>query len=303
MDNAIINVVGDFYDYDIKDKIFLKAKMLNNNLEGIAQYYYGNGKMREEGVYQNNVRQGKWTFYYQNGNVQKVYEYVNGEPTVLEAYSSSGKAIVVNGNGNFKTEFSTYKQCDKFEAYGQLMNGKKIGKWTLSNLNALLPIATEIYEEGNFIKGIRNNNEYTQNSKIRFTNFYANENLNLLDNAFGCPGDFVSFWKYDDENIHSSFYPELQEKLIKYTDAAKNQWLVVGISINKKNKIKQVNVASSINDESLEKYVYDLLTKMTRWQTAVLNSRKTESNIFFTVLVDNNQIIIPTDYIFNNRGN
>jgi antitoxin component YwqK of YwqJK toxin-antitoxin module len=126
MDSEIINVVGDFYDYDMNDKIFLKAKMLNNNLEGVVQYYYPNGNVKEEGIYQNNVRQGKWTFYYPNGNIQKVYDYVNDEPIVLEAYSSNGKATVVNGNGSFKTEFSRYKQCNNFETSGQLVNGKKV---------------------------------------------------------------------------------------------------------------------------------------------------------------------------------
>lgn len=302
LDTVIINVTGDFYDYNMNGKKFLKATMLNNNLEGIAQYYYGNGKVCEEGVYQNNIRQGKWTFYYANGNVQKVYEYVNGDPTVIEAYSQNGKVTAVNGTGSLKTEFSTYKQCDKFEASGQLLNGKKNGSWKLSILNASSPIATEVYEEGNFIKGITPNSEYTENPKILLTNFYANENLNLLDNLFGCPGNYFSYWKYDDKDIHSSFYPELQQKLTKYTDAVKNQWLIVGISISKKNKIDEINVASSINDKSLEMYIYGLLMKMTSWQTAVVNSSKIKSDIFFTILVDDNQIIIPTDYIFQNGG-
>jgi antitoxin component YwqK of YwqJK toxin-antitoxin module len=213
MDTTIINVVGDFYDYDMKDKLFLKATMLNNNLEGVAQYYDRNGKVIEEGTYQNNIRQGRWTFYYPNGNVRKIYNYSVGEPTVLEAYTSMGKAIVTDGNGRFKTDFSTYKQCDKFEASGQLLNGKKDGKWVFSNPNALLPVATEIYENGNFIKGNSYNYEYTENPKILLTNFYANENLNLLDNLPGCPGDYIFKWQYNDSNVHRTFYPEEQERL------------------------------------------------------------------------------------------
>lgn len=301
MDTAIINVVGDFYDYNMNDELLLKAKMRNNNLEGNAQYYYPNGKLREEGMYQNNVRQGRWTFYYSNGNVQKVYEYVNGEPAVIEAYSSKGKATVVNGNGNFKTTFSSYKQCSQFEASGQVLHGKKNGEWTFSNANML--IATEIYEDGRFIKGYSSSYSYTENPKIGLTNFYANENLSLLDNLLGCPGDAILFWRYANESIHESFYPALQQRLSEYSVPVKNQWLVVGISISKKNKIEEVNVASSVNDMNLEKYVYDLLTKMTQWETAVINSTKIQSDIFFTILVDNNQIIIPTDYVFQNSGN
>src|SRR5690349_14847204 len=98
MDSTIINTVGNFYDFDMRDNIYFKATILDNNLEGTAHYYYKNGTVKEEGTYQNSVRQGKWTFYYPNGDVQKIYNYTNGEPKVLEAYASNGKATVMNGN-------------------------------------------------------------------------------------------------------------------------------------------------------------------------------------------------------------
>jgi len=303
MDTTIINVTGDFSDYYVNGKVFLKATMLNNNLEGMAHYYYENGKIKEEGNYQNNTRQGKWTFYYPNGNVQKVYEYTDSEPLVLEAYNRNGKATVLNKNGNFKTEFSVYKQCDKYEASGQIKNGRKDGEWKFfASPNASIPISIETYTEGNFIKGGGNNEVYTDKPRIELTDFYANENLNLMDNSLGCPGNTISFWRYDNQDIHTSFYPELQDELSKYDKPIQNQWLVVGIKINKKNKIDAINIASSINDKKIEDYIYGLLSKMTQWGTAVINSSRIESNIFFTILVDNNQIIIPTDYVFRNRG-
>jgi antitoxin component YwqK of YwqJK toxin-antitoxin module len=301
MDTTIVNFMGEFCDYDIHGNIFFKASMFKNNLEGKAHYYYKNGIIKEEGTYQNNIRKGKWVFYYPNGSIQKVYYYTEGDPLVLEAYTSSGKAIVTNGNGNFETDFSTYLQCDRFKASGQLLNGKKTGKWTFSNPNALVPVATEIYEEGQFTKGITNNHECTTNPKIELTNFYANENLNLLDNSIGCPGDYFSLPYYKGEDLHSSFYPELQEKLTKYDSAINDQWLVVGMKINKKNKLEEINVASSINDKKIESYVYNLISKMTHWKTAAVNSLKIEFDFFFSILVDNNQIILLTDYAYRNR--
>lgn len=300
MDTTIINVMGDFFDYTMNNKVALKATMHNNNLEGAAHYYYNNGKVKEEGTYLNNFRQGKWTFYYPNGSIQKIYNYIDGEPIVLEAYSTNGKATVVNGNGSFKTQFSQYKQCDKFEVYGELVNGKKNGQWILSTPNAAVLLAVESFEKGIFIKSNLNNFEYT-NPKIRFTNYYANEDLTLLDNSPGCPGKWILNWEYDNDNVHSSFYPELQQNLSKYANILKNQWLVIGISISRKNKIKVVNIASSINDTKLEEYIYNLLIKMTRWQTTIINQQKKDSDIFFTILVDNNQIIIPADYVYRDK--
>jgi antitoxin component YwqK of YwqJK toxin-antitoxin module len=303
MDKTIVNVVGNFHDYYMDDKVYLDAEMFNNNLEGAAHYYYPNGRVKEEGSYQNNTRQGKWTFYYPNGQVKKVYQYFNGEPLVLEAYHPNGKVTVVNGNGSFETEFSTYLQCDFYEASGELLNGKKNGKWRFSNPNLPLPIATEIYENGEFIKGNSKDYEYTKTPRIMLTNFCANENLNLLDNFLGCPGDVLSMWTYKNDDIHSSFFPELQQKLTEYKDSLQDQWLVVGISINKKNKIEEINVASSINDTNLENQIYKFLMQMTHWQTAVVNSSKVKSDIFFSILAYNNQIVISTDYIYHQIGN
>ena len=39
---------------------------------------------------------------------------------------------------------------------------------------------------------------------------------------------------------------------------------------------------------------------MQRWQAAVANSKKKESHVVFTILADNNKIIIPADYVFRN---
>ena len=40
---------------------------------------------------------------------------------------------------------------------------------------------------------------------------------------------------------------------------------------------------------------------MTNWETGTIRSKPVESNIFFTILIDNSQIIIPIDYLYGNR--
>lgn len=228
MDSTIINVMGDFTDYYANGKVYLRAHMLNNNFEGLASYYYENGKLKEEGNYKNNVRKGKWSFYYPNGNIKKIYEYTDGEPLVLEAYNYNGKATVIDKTGNFKTEFSVYKQCGKYKTLGQVKNGKKDGDWKFfASPYASSPVSIETYTEGKFIKGGRNNEVYTDKPRISLTEFYANENLSLLDNSLTCPGNTFSFLRYNNQNIHASFYPELQNKLSKYDKPIRNQWLVV----------------------------------------------------------------------------
>src|SRR5258705_283443 len=208
MENAIINFVGEFYDFDIKGNLYFKATMTNNSIEGYAYYYFKNGKISEEGNFKNNTRTGKWIYYYPSGKIEKIYSYDSDEPIVVEAYKKNGTATVINGNGEIHTEFRNYNQCSSFETWGRLVNGKKNGKWTFSNINASMPIASETYQEGIFLKGTSNNYEYTENPIIK---------------------------------------------------------------------------------------------KMKNWKAALINASPIDSYIYFSILVDNSQIIILPDYIYNNR--
>ncbi len=303
IDSSIINVKGEFSDHYINGQLYFRAAMHNNKLEGPAQYFYKDGILKEEGDYINDIRNGKWTYYYPNGKIEKIFNYVNGEPLIADAYTKKGEATVVNGNGNIKIEFSTYMQCSPFDAWGDVVNGKKNGKWTFSNPDALMPIATEIYEDGKFVKGGSKGYEYSENPKIKLTKFYPTENLSLLGNNSGCQGDRILSWNYKDKDIYTTFYPELQDHISKYDSLAKDQWLIVGIKISKKNKLSEVNVSSSIDDGSIENYVYNTILKMKDWKTDVINLKKVESNIFFPILIDKGQMLIPAYYIHNNRKN
>lgn len=315
MDTEIINVAGEFHDYYETGELYLKATMINNNLQGAAQYFYKDGKVMEKGTYQNNKRSGKWTYYYPDGKIQKIYDFAGEEPLIMEVYTSSGTPTVVNGNGKFKTKFSPNNQCLEYEILGNVLNGKKHGKWTWMNSSELERwtmeaerkygrqaaehlqknkiLAIEIYEEGKYMKG------ETAYPQIKFNNVYGNENLNLIENYITLYGQASSL-HYAGKSFYRTFYPELQQKLLNYTDLVENQWLVVGISISKESMIKSINVASSINDQKLENFVFGLLTQMTHWQTVMSNSTRIESDLFFTILVDNKQVIIPAEY-FNKR--
>ena len=80
---------------------------------------------------------------YANGDIEKILNHTTGEPLVVAAYSSKKEPIVINGEGRFKTRFSKHKQCDYFEAWGNVSNGKKDGKWVFTNPKSTFPIATE----------------------------------------------------------------------------------------------------------------------------------------------------------------
>lgn len=302
MDSIMVSFTGPFTDFDVQGNLYLKATMVNNKMEGYAAYYFKNGKISEEGNFKNNSRVGKWTYYYPNGAIEKVYSYDSDEPTVLEAYKKNGKATVINGTGEIHTEFRNFKECGSFETWGSLVNGKKQGEWTFSNIKALTPIATEIYQDGVFIKGTSMNYEYTEKPAIKLTKFYPNENLSLIRNHLGCPGESgISYGLYDGRSFNETFYPQLQEEVNKLGVSVKNQWLIVGIKIGKDDRMQELNIASSINDTALENRLYAIMQTMQRWKAALINAKPVESNFFFSIIVDNNRIVVLPDYVYRHR--
>jgi len=297
MDSSIVNFVGDFHDFDMQGNLYFKASMINNSIEGYAYYYSKNGKISEEGNFNNNKRTGKWKYYYPGGEVEKIYSYDSDEPVVLEAFRIDGTPTVINGNGELHTEFRNYKQCGSFKTWGSLVNGKKNGIWTFSNIKASVPIAEETYQDGVFISGTSTNYAYTENPKIKLSKFYPNENLSLIESSFGCPGESgIRYLEYDDNILISSFYPKLQVEVNRITTKIKDQWMLVGIKVDKNNVLQEINLASSVNDTELESKIYNIIKNMRNWNAALLYSKPVDSSIYFSIIVYNNKIIILPDY-------
>jgi len=301
IDRTIINLAGPFTDYFMDGTLALQATMKNNMLEGEAVYYYASGQIKEKGQYQAGLRLGKWTYFYPNGNIEKVMEFRSDDLLVWEAYTDGGKVLVNNGKGRFTTQFSNTKQCTPFETQGEVVAGRKTGDWQFSNLRASVPIAIESYTDGKFLKGVSGRQTYYEGPKIHFNSFTANEAVLLLDNHIGCPGESINLLQYRGSGLQSKFYKELAEEFSAYTLKPDDQWLVVGISIGKGDDLQSVNVASSINDTALESFVKETLLKKKSWKASQINGRKGVTDLFFSVLVDVGQIIIPIEYVFRNH--
>lgn len=302
MDSSLFNFSGTFFDYDINGSLYLKANMINNNIEGYAYYYYADGTVNEEGNYINNIREGKWVYYYPNGRVQKIYNFQAGEPLVIEAYNEDGKSTVVNGNGVFSTTYSKYKKCIYYEASGEILNGKLNGKWIYSEPK-LAPYGTEIYESGKYIKtyGLRDE-VFVGKPQVQLTMFYPTENLNMIENLGDCDKLKSKIFRYNQkDNIYDFFYPKLQKELKKYKLTPKNQWLIVGMKIIKYNKVEELNIASSINDTELENYIFNSISKRTYWKPVLADIEKKDYDIYFSIMVMDGQIIVLPDYVNKNK--
>ncbi len=289
IDTERLSTTGPFHDYFLNGKLYLEGTIRNGLMEGPAQYYYSNGQLKETGQYKNGSRTGKWTFYYPNGNIQKVYLYENDIPLVLEAFSADNKQLVKNGNGHFKTEFSGQDACIKFETEGDLINGKRSGPWTFSNVDARQPISEELYDDGTYIKSRAHNNDYIERPNTGLYVRYGNENIKLITGSAACLG-------YQ----RSSSLPKLIEGLQAQFDTCsltpRDQWLVIGLKTGKKNNLLSLNVASSVNDTALEQYIYNTIINIKKWESDLVNGKKAETDFFFTIFTENHKIFV-SEYI------
>jgi hypothetical protein len=94
------------YEFYSDGSIKCKYSYLNNILEGKYACYYENGKIMEEGHYENNKKNGQVISYHPNGLTKSVYTFQEG--------IENGDYKVFYPNGNLKI-------------VGQMEKGKKMG--------------------------------------------------------------------------------------------------------------------------------------------------------------------------------
>lgn len=300
MDSININLSGDFIDYYMNGIVALKASIADDYLNGKATYYFDHGKIKATGNYKQDIKNGVWHYYYRNGQLEKVINFVEGYPFIVDYYKKNGNQKVINGNGEYKGDCYAYKACDPYEIWGPVKNGKLDGEWTLYNSYFNIHIGSEFYEDGSFLKGVSGNYTYTENPKVFINDFCPHENLNLQENKAGCPGDEGIFWQsYKGMRLNEAFYPDLLDSIINLQSRKiNNQWLIIGLGINKINKLNEINVKSSINDELMESQVFKILDSMTDFQSLKMGGKNVDSNLFFTILIRDNRVVIPSDVIY-----
>jgi antitoxin component YwqK of YwqJK toxin-antitoxin module len=290
IDSLFCNITDRFTDYFITGEVAFKGIMRYGKLNGIGTYFHRNGNVSEIGIYSNNIRNGEWRYFYSNGKLMKTFNFIEGDPLVINYYDKDGIERVRNGDGYYVGGFNGYKGCFPFMISGKICEGKRDSIWTFSGVN------NEIWDKGKFIQG----STYMQDNKrypmMHLQGFVANENCSIVENLIGCPGDQLFFVYYKGENLHYTFYPNLERKIKRAINyKIDNQWIFVGIEIDKNDKLSRINVHSSIHDTIVESIIFDLINKSNKgWKTANINHMKVETNLLFPIVVEDHQIQIQT---------
>lgn len=294
-----------------------KGTMHNNSLNGLGTYYYTNGQIREIGLYLNERRIGMWVYFYPAGKLKKSFFFDGAEPRILTFITETGDTMVYNGDGYYWGSMYKYQFKSPYLVGGPVKNSFMDGEWTLNipksqdsldlikskrTDNVILPpvekISSEYYSDGEFLKVVDNKNIENGLKVITLQGYIVNEYLKIYNNSFGCENNkFVPpIYSRDQYFTGLTFFPALS-KDIEHDAILKSihdQWLIVSLQINEKNKLEKELVYSSINDQNLEKFIGNLLIKKYgSWKSMTLNDKKVASNLFFTILIKSNHVIIP----------
>mgnify|MGYP006281872019 CR=1 FL=1 len=112
--------------------------------------YYDDGKIREEGEYNNNSKTGTWKFYDRDGNTVQTGTYRGGRPEGLwQWYYKSGVILREEEyyQGKRDGNFTEYSQDGEIISQGKYLDGEKNGSWIVT--------IGDHREEGNYIIGLK----------------------------------------------------------------------------------------------------------------------------------------------------
>jgi TonB family protein len=145
-------------------------------LEGSAIFYFPNGKRSAIEQFDHGIKKVSST-YYPNGKPQAIREYPKALAdsnkyknfTVTDYNDTTGKAQVVDGNGDFAG--FEIEMNDRY-AEGKIVNGKKEGTWKGSYPADKITFIEE-YHDGNLLTGTcitAKNKKYTYHTEVILLN-------------------------------------------------------------------------------------------------------------------------------------
>ena len=313
IDKEYLNFKGPVKDFYTDGKLAFEGEIHNNDLNGKATFYYKNGTVAETGFYKDHGRAGVWKYYYPNGNLEKVINFINHEPFVITYLDSNNVAQVINGTGNFAGTFIV-DGCHLYQMRGFLKDGKMDGEWAMYNTHFRFGKSDglELFESGKFIRGYSEQRKhipndysnYTDRARMTLASRIPAESLNLNESLFmpcrlDSRGNLIRSAifegvRYNQKRLEVGFYPELQEKIQRALEKdVANQWLIVGLKVEKSDAVSEINVFSSVNDVTLENILLSQLKQMNLWNAAKVNKVRHGYSHFFTILINENQVYIP----------
>jgi antitoxin component YwqK of YwqJK toxin-antitoxin module len=97
-----------------------------DNLDGPVEYFFASGKPSATENYKNGEPRGLWVSWYESGNKMAELDYgAEGNLTIVNSWSDTGKPEVINGNGTYDTHYPN----GQVDQTGLVKDRKRVGIW------------------------------------------------------------------------------------------------------------------------------------------------------------------------------
>ncbi len=156
-----------FYYQD--GKIRSEGNFRSNRREGVWKFYLPDGQLEQTGSYKNGLEDGLWTWYYKDGSLRREENYYRGKEDGLSVeYDKSGNVIARGEYIEGLEEGEWYYKYYDYTEKGKYINGNKDGLWQQFYLDGTLKY------RGSYIQGFLNGKQkyYYQSGKLKEEKYY-----------------------------------------------------------------------------------------------------------------------------------
>lgn len=319
---------GEVKDYYMNGKLQMKGKFHANIKVDTFYFYYPSGKLMTKGLYQNNIRYGIWTNYYENGRIKDRVGFNGDFICALEYYDENGTPKMINGTGEWKTEYYNDLVREVINVSGQYKDTLRHGTWK-SYRKSLIPgisheqklECVEEYDNGKFIKGkyywggggIQDIGQPTMNilpetkkfeklekwTASKYASIEAYPYLKFLpkvdstvfpvDKKAEFPGGLDSLTKVFAKNMKLSKSYIASQKL-------RSSMFNIMIDENGKLEITQdpnkASLMSFPDNQIFYEQVLKTIKKLPNWEPAKRNNKSVKNHFMFMVIMDSGNISV-----------
>ncbi len=166
--------VGEFVDFNNRGQAVLRGSYRDGKKEGDFAAYHGNGQVKWQVAFVQDVPQAIWKHYYPDGKPLLEVQYGTGEALIWNFWDRLGRQRVKDGNGRFEfaVEADGYNEFgyERYNRKGKIANGRPHGNWTIEYVFAdgkKHDAGYEFYQHGRFVTGYDGykEQEFSQNPR------------------------------------------------------------------------------------------------------------------------------------------
>lgn len=285
------------------DSIAASFNYVQGSLNGPVYIFYHNGIVKEKGTYKANVRTGLWEYYFDNGQKERVLDYQDGIPLMLECYSRNGDVLAKNGNGRFEGMVATADiNSRNVLAKGNVKDGLPDGEWNFYSQQMTVPSNTEQFSKGKFRHGVSN----ALTGKYNYSNqslgsFEGRHDYEFLDNyAWLLSCGTEAPWTHN-------LYAEIRQGFATLLQSNKyppySGWVFLDLRVGANGGVVSSSAWLHQPDSAFERGIREMAAQLPFKAYTGADGKGAPYEKTYIVLIDRNQIVIPEELVAAERLN